>query len=158
MLRDLRRSKRAQRRGVRASRWCLYESPMGTVPKDLVTMFAGIATPQIVRSARPLLTDGERGALSEVLDFIDRHGIWKLLGVADTDGEVSPSIQKVRSAKGPLFELEIQGGRHNPRFLFVVCSDVVVFLTAFSKKRQKLRRVDIARADDRFQTMKDACS
>lgn len=131
---------------------------MGTVPKDVVTMFAGIATPQVVRSTPPLLTEGERGALSEVLDVIDRCGAWKLLGVANTDGEVSPSIQKVRSAKGPLFELEIQGGQDDPRFLFVVCSDVVVFLTAFAKKRQKLRRVDIARADGSLQTMKDACS
>ena len=37
-------------------------------------------------------------------------------------------------------------------------SDVVVFLTAFAKETQKLRRVDVARADDRYQTIKDGCT
>ena len=57
-----------------------------------------------------------------------------------------------------MIELKIHGARNNPRFLFVVCNDVAVFLTAFPKKSQKLCRVGIARADDRFQTMEDGCS
>jgi phage-related protein len=79
-------------------------------------------------------------------------------GVAHVEGEVTPATEKVRTAKRPLIELKIHGARNNPRFLFVVCSDVAVFLTAFAKKSQKLRRPDVARADDRFQTMKDGCS
>jgi len=127
------------------------------VPKDVVMMFAGIPTPQIVASPRPYLTDGELGALSGVLRFIDRHGASGLLGVASIDGEVTPSIEKVKSAKGPLFELRIPSGQHNPRFSFVICRGVVVFLAAFAKKTQKLRRIDVARATDRFQTMKGDC-
>lgn len=158
MLRDLKRAQQAQRRGGGAPKWRLYESPTGGVPKDLVTMFAGIPIPQIARPPRPFLTDGELGALSEVLGFIERYGARTLLGVTRVDGETTPATQKVKSAKGPLIELKIQSGRHDPRFLFVVCNGVAVFLTAFPKKTQKLRRVDIARADDRFKTMKDGCS
>jgi len=123
VLRDFKRAQQSQRRGDSPSKWRLYETPTGKVPKDLVTMFAGIPTPQIASPPRRFLTDGERGALSEVLGFIDRHG-----------------------------------ARNNPRFLFVVCHDVAVFLTAFAKKSQKLSRADVARAEDRFRTMKDGCS
>jgi len=157
VLHDLRRAQHAQRRGKRGPRWRLYESPTGKVPKDLVTMFAGIPTPQIASPPRPFLTDGERGALSEVLGFIDRHGARRLLSVA-VDGEVTPATEKVKTAKAPLIELKIHSARNNPRFLFVVCHDVAVFLTAFAKKSQKLSRADVARAEDRFRTMKDGCS
>ena len=138
-------------------RGVFYESRNGKVPKDLVTMFAGMPTPQIARSPRPFLTDRERGTLSEVLGFIDRHGARILLSVADVAGEASPAIRTLTAARGPLFELKIQSAQHNPRFLFVLCNDAVVFLAAFAKKTQKLRRVDVARAADRFQTMKDEC-
>lgn len=158
MLRELKHAQQAQRRGEGGPKWRLYESPTGKVPKDLVTMFAGIPTPQISSPPHQFLTDAELGALSTVVGFIDRHGARKLLSVTHVDGEATPATEKVKSAKGPLIELKIQSGQHNPRFLFVVCNDVAVFLTAFPKKTQKLRRVDIARADDRFQTMKDGCS
>ena len=57
----------------------------------------------------------------------------------------------------PVLAVKIKSAHNNPRFLFVACSDVAVFLTACKKKTQKLRRVDIARADERFETMKDGC-
>ncbi len=77
----------------------------------------------------------------------------------DREGRAaSPATERAKPAKGPLFELEIQGGQHNPRFLFVMCSDVVVFLRAFVEKTQKLSRVGIARADDRFRTKRNRCS
>ena len=79
-------------------------------------------------------------------------------GVAHVEGEVTPATEKVRTAKGPLIELKTHGARNDPRFLFVVCSDVAVFLAAFAEKSQRLRRADVARADDRFRTMKDGCS
>jgi len=158
VLRDLKRAQHAHRRGEGAQKWRLYETPTGKVPKDLVTMFAGIPTPQIADPQHPFLTDGEIGALSEVLGFIDRHGARRLLGVAHFEGGVTPTTEKVRTAKAPLLELKIHSGRNNPRFLFVVCDDVAIFLTAFPKKAKKLRRADIARADGRFRTMKDGCS
>jgi phage-related protein len=158
MPRDLRRAQLALRPTEGAARWRLFETPTGRVPKDLVTMFAGIPTPQISRTQPPFLTARELGALSAVLGFIDRHGAKKLLSVADVEAETTPATEKVEFAKGPLIELEIQSGQHNPRFLFVVCSDVAVFLAAFPKKTQKLRHADVARADGRFRTMKDECS
>ena len=69
----------------------------------------------------------------------------------------NPRTEKVKTAKGPLIELKIKSAEHNPRFLLVSCSDAAVFLTAFMKKTQKLRRTDIKRADERFQTIKDEC-
>ena len=158
MLRDLERSQRAHRRAEGAPKWRLFETPTGRVPKDLVKMFAGIPNPQIPKPPPPFLTDGELGALREILGFIDRHGVTKLLGVAHTQGEATPTTQKVKSARGPLIELKIRSGQHNPRFVFVICNDIAVFLTAFPKKAPKLRRVDVPRADDRYQTMKDRCS
>ena len=157
MLRDLKRAQQAHRRGEAAPKWRLYESRAGKVPKDLVTMFAGIPTPQIPNTARPVLTDGELGELAASLRFIDRHGARKLLSVSHVDGEVTPTTEKVKASKGPLIELKIRSAHNNPRFLFVVCSDAAVFLTAFKKKTNKLRRDDVSRADERFQTMKDGC-
>ena len=156
-MRDLTRAKRAHRRGEGAKAWRLYETRNGKVPKDLVTMFAGVQTSQITRAPRPSLTDRERGTLSEILGFIDRHGARRLLSVAAVAGDASPVIRKLTAVRAPLYELKIQSAHHNPRFLFVLCNDAVVFLAAFAKKTQKLRRVDVARATERFQTMKDEC-
>ena len=117
-------------------------------------MFAGIPTEQIPRPPRPFLTDGELGALSAVLGFIDRHGARRLLSVTHVHGEATPTTEKVKTARGPLIELKISSARNNPRFLFVVCNDVAVFLAAFAKKTQRLPRTDIARADDRYLNMK----
>lgn len=157
MLRDLKRAQQAHRRGEAEPKWRLYVSPAGKVPKDLVTMFAGIPTPQISDPPRPFLTDRELAELGGIIGFIERHGARALLSVLHVRGEETPATEKVRAARGLLIELEIQSAHNDPRFLFVVCSDVAVFLTAFKKKTQKLRRQDIARADERFQTMKDGC-
>lgn len=157
MLRDLKHAQQTHRRARATPGWRLYETPKGNVPKDLVTMFAGIPTPQIPSPPRPVLADAERGELAATLAFIDRHGARKLLSVAAVDGKATPRTEKVKAAKGPLIELKIKSAEHNPRFLLVTCSDEAVFLTAFMKKTQKLRRTDIERADDRYQTMKDDC-
>ena len=157
MLRDLKHAQQTHRRTRAPSKWRLYETPTGNVPKDLVTMFAGIPTPQIPSPPAPVLTAGERGELAATLGFIDRQGARKLLSVAAVDGEATPRTEKVKSAKGPLIELKIKSAEHNPRFLLVNCSDVAVFLTAFMKKTQKLRRADVERADERYRTMKDEC-
>jgi len=69
--------------------------------------------------------------------------------VTHIDGEATPAAEKVTTASGPVIELKIHSAQSNPRFLFVVCNDVAVFLTAFEKKTQKLRRADVARAEDR---------
>ena len=158
MLRDLVRGQRAHRRGSGGPRWRLYETPAGNVPKDLVVMFAGIVNAQIPGSLRPALTDREVGELDAVLRFIDRHGARDLLYVTRLQGDATPVTEKVKAAKGPLIELKIRSGQNNPRFLFVVCSDVAVFLAAFKKKTRKLSRQDIDRADSRFRTMKGGCA
>lgn len=120
-------------------------------------MFGGIACPQLPSSAPRTLSERELGALDAVLRFIDRHGPWALLDVTLAGGEAVPATEKVRAARGPLLELKIRSGEKNPRFLFVVCGGVAVFLVAFEKKAQKLRRHDVDRADARYLTIKDGC-
>jgi phage-related protein len=157
VLRDLKHAQQNHRRLRASSKWRLYETPTGNVPKDLVTMFAGIPTPQIPSPPAPILTAGERGELAATLGFIDRHGARRLLSVTAVNGEATPRTEKVKAAKGPLIELKIKSAEHNPRFLLVDCSDVAVFLSAFMKKTRKLARADIDRADKRYRTMKDEC-
>lgn len=157
MLRDLKHAQQTSRRARATTKWRLYESPNGNVPKDLVKMFAGIHTPQVPSPPRPALTAAELGQLQATLGFIDRHGARKLLSVTAVTGEATPTTEKVKGARGPLIELKIKSAANNPRLLLVNCNDVAVFLAAFKKKTNKLPRAEIDRADDRYLTMKDDC-
>lgn len=51
-------------------------------------------------------------------------------------------------------ELKVKSSQHNPRFIYVDCNDVAVFVDAFKKKTQKLEKKDIKRSADRYADLK----
>lgn len=71
----------------------------------------------------------------------------------DLDGNVPPNIVPVVGAK-PLTELRVKTSTHNPRFIYVHCSDVAVFLDAFPKKSQELAKQHIDRSVKRYVDLK----
>ena len=64
-----------------------------------------------------------------------------------------PNIVPVVAAR-PLMELKVKSSQHNPRFIYVDCNDVAVFVDAFKKKAQKLEKKDIKRSADRYADLK----
>lgn len=152
MLKAHKRRQQAARRGETRVGWKLYETEAGKVPKDLAEMFSGIKrSEQVIRRPKvPVLTTAENAVLDKSLRFIERHGISNFARVSNEDGAVPPTIERIAGAKGPLVEMKINSAAHNPRFIFVDCHGVAVFLDAFKKKEQKLARKDIARSDDRY--------
>lgn len=146
----------AARRGSGPEHWKLYETEKGNVPKGLGEMFSGInrAKQVIARPKKPVLTAAENAVLDRTLKFIERHGINRLQKVTPQRGLVSPHIQRIRTARGPLMELKIRSTAHNPRFIYVVCQSTAVFLDAFKKKAQKLARKEIRRSSDRYIDLK----
>lgn len=156
MLRDHKLRQQAARRGEALARWRLYETEAGNVPKDLAVMFSGIERARQVkkRPKKPVLTPAENAVLDKSLQFIERHGLKKFESVTDPRGEVPPNVTPVVAAKGPLMELKVKSAAHNPRFIYVDCDGVVVFLDAFKKKTQKLAKQDIVRSEERYASMK----
>lgn len=152
MLKDHKLRQQAARRGEAPIRWKLYETEAGKVPKDLAEMFSGIERAgQVARKPKvSLLTEAENAVLDRSLRFIERHGIGNLARVTNTSGEVPPTVERIAGAKGQLVELKIRSAAHNPRFIYVDCHNVAVFLDAFKKKQQRLARKDIARSEDRY--------
>ncbi len=120
-------------------------------------MFAGISTSQMPNPPRVILTPVENEVLRRSLDFIDRHGFRRLEAVSDETGSTPPRIKKIKSAVG-LCELKIQTGNNNPRFVFVDCNGIALFLDAFRKKQQKLSKKDIERSEERYKTVRGDCT
>lgn len=150
MLKDFRRRQQVSRRGEAHERWRLYESKAGKVPKELEEMFSGIPhARQVKRMPKvPVLTEGENETLRRALKAIERHGIKRVERAVGLEGDVPPNIVPVVAAR-PLMELKVKSSKHNPRFIYVDCSDVAVFLDAFKKKTQKLEKKDIERSVNR---------
>lgn len=156
MLKDHKLRQQAARRGAAPERWRLYESRAGKVPKELEEMFSGIANAkQVTRIPKvPALTPGENSQLKSYLKFIETNGVKVLEKVTDPKGEVVPKVDRIKSAKGPLLEMKVKSSMHNPRFIYVDCNDVAVFLDAFKKKTQKLLKKDIERSENRYADLK----
>lgn len=119
-------------------------------------MFSGIeSAKQVTRKPKvPVLTTAENSVLKASLQFINRHGITRFEKVVDPEGLVPPTIERIKAAKGPLMELKVKSRAHNPRFIFVDCNDVAIFLDAFKKKAQKLTKKDIAPSEKRYVDLK----
>jgi len=156
MLKDHKRRQQAARRGEAPGRWRLYETAAGKVPKELEEMFSGIPNvKQVKRIPKvPALTKGENSQLKSYLRFIETNGVKRLERVTDPQGEVVPKVERISGAKGPLLEMKVKSFMHNPRFIYVDCNDVAVFLDAFKKKTQKLLKIDIERSDNRYADLK----
>lgn len=152
MLKDLKHRQRIVRRGEGPQRWRLYESEAGKVPKGLEEMFSGIPNAKQVKRVPkvPMLTKSENSQLKSYLAFIDAHGAKALERVTDPQGKVVPKVVHVIGARGPLLEMKVKSSQHNPRFIYVDCSDVAVFLDAFKKKSQKLPKKNIERSEKRY--------
>lgn len=156
MLSRLKKQLQTSRRMEEGSRrWRLYTTKAGNVPKELLAMFAGVLREEKDSGGLPeaMLTEVETEVLRQVLRFIDRHGVVKMQSVAAADDEAVPVIKSVAGAKG-IRELKVQTSANNPRFLFAVCKERAVFLTAFKKKSQKLAKSDIDRARKRYKDWK----
>ena len=141
MLKDFKRRQEAARRDEAPKRWRLYESRAGNVPKELEEMFSGIprARQGNRRPKVPVLTTVENEILERSLKAIERHGIRRVEKAVALEGSVPPNIVPVVGAK-PLMELKVKSSKHNPRFIYVDCNDVAVFLDAFKKKRRNFPR------------------
>lgn len=118
-------------------------------------MFSGIPhARQVKRTPKvPALTTVENEILRRALNAIEKHGIKRVERAVGLEGEVPPNIVPVVAAR-PLMELKVKSSKHNPRFIYVDCNDVAVFLDAFKKKTQKLEKKDIKRSADRYADLK----
>jgi len=119
-------------------------------------MFSGIPNVKQVRRIPkvPALTKDENSQPKSYRKFIKTNGVKKLERVTDPQGEMVPKVERIRGAKGPLLEMKVKSSMHNPRFIYVDCNDVAVFLDAFKKKTQKLPKKDIERSENRYADLK----
>ena len=147
--------------------WELYRTEhSNTPPKDLLVMFAeilAIVAPDLLggKKLNSELLDSEIESLRKTLNFINKFGISSIL----TDKQASilsrmndakvPDIKAFKGAHLGISELRIANTRHNPRFLFCLCSSgKLIFLIAFKKKSRKTGQTEKETALMRYRDLK----
>lgn len=117
-------------------------------------MLVDVLPPHMLPESPPkgVLTEVENEALRQTLNFIHANGVRAARDVAGAN-QRPPVIERVKGSKLGLEELKFQSGMTNPRLLFCVCEGKAIFLAAFSKKQQKLRKKDIETAEKRMKIL-----
>lgn len=63
----------------------------------------------------------------------------------------------METVRDGIWEFRIRSRDNNPRFLFIDCRGIALFLDAFAKKRQKTSRRELQRSRDRPKTVRGEC-